>query len=63
MSEYIAAGVLQLTLLATLALAVVMLVCPRRRGRARELGVGKAISIYFGWTLVPVGLLGAFFSP
>lgn len=63
MSEYIAAGVLQLTLLATLALAVVMLVCPRRRGRARELGIGKAISIYFGWTLRPVGSWWRFSSP
>ncbi len=61
MSETIAAGVLQLTLLATLALAVVMFVRLRRRSRARELAVGKAILIYLGWTLLPVGLLVALF--
>ena len=61
MSETIAAGVLQLTVLATLALVVVMFVRLRRRSRARELSLGKAILKYLGWTFLPVGVLVAFF--
>jgi hypothetical protein len=38
-----------------------MFVRLRRRARARELSLGKAILKYLGWTFLPVGLLVAFF--
>jgi hypothetical protein len=61
MSETIGAGTLQLAVLATLALAILMLVRLRRRVAARQISPGKAVLKYLGWTLTPLVLLVATF--